>query len=52
MNECKDVNLIEVHNLLFSGDKKDFIQKREGDPENNHKISQQILIIYKENNPK
>ncbi len=52
MNECKDVNLIEVHNLLFSGDKKRFYTGTEGNPENNHKISQRILIIYKENNPK
>ena len=30
MNERKNVNLIEVNNILFSGDMEDFIQKRRG----------------------
>jgi len=51
MNECKNVNLIRVSNLLFSGDKKDFIQKRR----EIRKIIIKFLknfIIYKENDPK
>tara|TARA_B100000586_G_C19734001_1_gene270995 strand:+ start:41 stop:190 length:150 start_codon:yes stop_codon:yes gene_type:complete len=39
MNENNNVNLVRVGNLPFSGDKKDFIQKR-------MEIRKTIILIF------
>ena len=56
-NKCFDYFITKFRSsyyqsLLFSRDIEDFIQQRREILGNNHNISQQNFIIYKENNPK